>query len=314
MTDETTKPVQSAPSQAEPKQSASAPLPSHQPPSTRRALLKHAAGVGAAIGTAGLVSACGSADDQGPGRSPAPARRQVKLKMVTTWLPGFPGLGTGAERFARRVNETSDGSIDIDVYAAGELVDALGAFDAVSQGKADLYHGGEYYWQGKSRAFNFFAALPFGMTAEEIAGWVYYGGGQALWDELSAKFNIKPLMAGNTGTQMGGWYNKEINQVADFAGLRIRMPGLGGEVMSKLGATPVTKAGSEIYVSMEQGNIDASEWVGPWNDLAFGFHRIAKYYYYPGFHEPGTALSVGFNKDVWEGLTKAQKAIMKAAA
>ncbi|MBL4836197.1 MAG: TRAP transporter substrate-binding protein [Kordiimonadaceae bacterium] len=201
----------------------------------------------------------------------------------------------------------------VKVYAAGELVGALEGFDAVSQGKADMYHGAEYYWQGKSPAFNFFATVPMGLTASEMNAWIRFGGGQELWDELSGNFNIKPFLAGNTGTQMGGWFNKDINSVEDFQGLRIRMPGLGGEVMRRMGATPVTKQGGEIFQALSQGNIDATEWVGPWNDLAFGFYTIVKKYYYPGIHEPGTALGMGMNKDLWEDLSAVDKAIIENA-
>lgn len=234
--------------------------------------------------------------------------------MVTSWPKNFPGMGTGAERLAKRIEALSDGRIKVKVYAAGELVGALEGFDAVSQGKADMYHAAEYYWQGKSSAFNFFAAVPMGLTAGEMNAWIRFGGGQELWDELSGQFNIKPFLGGNTGTQMGGWYQKDINSIEDFQGLRIRMPGLGGEVMKRLGATPVTKQGGEIFQALSQGNIDATEWVGPWNDLAFGFHTIVKKYYYPGIHEPGTTLSLGLNKDLWEDMDAQDQAIISHAA
>ena len=241
------------------------------------------------------------------------ARTARTLKMVTTWPKNFPGVGTGAERLARRVDELSEGLIKINVYAAGELVPALSAFDAVSEGKADIYHGAEYYWQGKSTAFKFFAAVPFGMTAAELNAWIYFDGGQALWDELAAGFNVKPFMGGNTGVQMGGWFRSEINTLDDLKGLRIRIPGLGGEVYRRLGATPVTKAGGEIFLALSQGNIDAAEWIGPWNDLAFGFQEIAKYYY-TGIHEPGTCLSLGLNLDLWNSFSDWEKAIFENVA
>jgi len=276
----------------------------------RRNLLKGAGIVAAAA----LVAACDSGADTKVGSAPAILSKKRSLKMVTSWPKNFPGTGTGAERLARRIEELSDGSIKIKVYAAGELVGALESFDAVSQGKADMYHAAEYYWQGKSPAFNFFAAVPMGMTASEITAWIRFGGGQELWDELSGKFNIKPLLGGNTGTQMGGWFNKDMNSVEDFQGLRIRMPGLGGEVMRRIGATPVTKQVGEIFQALSQGNIDATEWIGPWNDLAFGFHTIAKRYYYPGIHEPGTALGFGTNKDLWEDFSAHERIIFKNAA
>lgn len=274
----------------------------------RRTVLK-ATGLGAAV----LLAGCGQGGEQ---TSPEDggARKQRNLKMVTTWPKNFPGIGTGAERFARRVGELSEGAINIKVYAAGELVPALSAFDAVSEGKADMYHGAEYYWQGRSRAFNFFAAVPFGMTATEINAWIHHDGGAELWDELSAGFNIKPMMCGNSGCQAGGWFRKEINTLDDLKGLRIRIPGLGGEVFRRLGATPVTKPGGEIFLALSQGNIDAAEWIGPWNDMTFGFHTIADYYYFPGIHEPGTVLSLGLNLDLWNDMDDWEQAIFRDAA
>ena len=246
--------------------------------------------------------------------APALAQGQRQLKMVTTWPKNFPGLGTGAQRLADRIGRMSGGKLTVKLFAAGELVPEFESFDAVSSGAADLYHAAEYYWQGKSKAFNFFAAVPFGMTAAEINAWIYHGGGQKVWDGLSAKFNLKPFLCGNTGVQMGGWFNKEIHSVEDYKGLKIRMPGLGGEVLRRIGAAAVTLPGSEIFPSLQSGAIDATEWVGPWNDLAFGFYKVAKFYYYPGFHEPGTALSCAVNLKVWESLSAEHKAIIEAAA
>jgi len=278
----------------------------------RRNMLR---GLGA-VGAATALAACsdtGSTDCAAVDGSAALTKKR-SLKMVTSWPKNFPGLGTSANRVAARIKELSDGMIDIKVYAGGELVGALGAFDAVSEGKADIYHSADYYWQGKSPAFNFFAAVPFGMNNNEMNAWIYHGGGQALWDKLSGGFGIKPLMCGNTGVQMGGWYKRDINTLADFQGLRIRMPGLGGAVMEKLGATPVTKSGSEIFQALSQGNIDATEWIGPWNDLAFGFHTIVKNYYYPGIHEPGATLALGLNLELWNDLSAKEQAIISAAA
>ncbi|NOZ43196.1 MAG: TRAP transporter substrate-binding protein [Alphaproteobacteria bacterium] len=246
--------------------------------------------------------------------APAYATGRRRLKMVTTWPKNFPGLGTRAEEFARDINVATDGRIHIKVYAANELVPPLEAFDAVRAGKADVYHGSEYYWQGKHKAFAFFTAIPFGLTAMEQSQWLNYGGGQALWDELSGRFNIKALTCTNSGVQMGGWFKKEINSVEDFKGLRMRIPGLGGEVLKRLGATTVTKAGGEIYLALSQGNIDASEWVGPWNDLAFGFYNITKYYYTSAFQEPGAAIAAGFNKQIWDSFSPADQAIITAVA
>ncbi len=245
--------------------------------------------------------------------APAYAKGKRRLKMVTTWPKNFPGLGTAPENIARNIAKMTDGQIEIKIFAAGELVGAFESFDAVSTGAADMYNGAEYYWQGKSPAFNFFTAVPFGMTANELSAWINFGGGQALWDELSAKFNIRAFQSANTGVQMGGWYNREINQLEDFQGLKIRMPGLGGEVMRRLGAAAVALPGGEIFPALKSGAIDASEWVGPWNDIAFGFYQVAKYYYCPGIHEPGAGLATGINLNVWNELTPAQQEIFRNA-
>ena len=246
---------------------------------------------------------------------PKPAISQgiKEIRLVTTWPKNFPGLGTGAERLAQRITQGSEGKLQAKVFAAGELVPPFESFDAVSGGTAEIYHGAEYYWQGKSKAFNFFAAVPFGLTATEMNGWIYHGGGQELWDELAADFDIKPFLAGNTGVQMGGWFNKEVNSLDDYAGLKIRMPGLGGEVLRQIGAAAVNLPGGEIFAALQSGAIDATEWVGPWNDLAFGFYKVAKFYYYPGFHEPGTALGSGINRQFWEGLSSDQQAMIENA-
>lgn len=258
-------------------------------------------------------AALGVASAAGTLATPAIAQRRRRLRMVTTWPPDFPGLGTAANDVARFITEATDGALDIRVYAAGELVPAFESFDAVSRGAADMYHGAEYYWQGKHPAFAFFTSVPFGLNAQEMGAWIHHGGGQELWDELSAQFNVKPFACANTGNQMGGWFNREINSVDDFSGLRIRMPGLGGEVMRRLGAAAVALPGGEIFQSLQTGAIDATEWVGPWNDLAFGFYRVAQYYYWPGFHEPGAQLCLGMNGDVWNELSPAHQTIVKIA-
>lgn len=252
------------------------------------------------------------------GRPSAPAILRTNstfdLKMVTTWPKNFPGLGTSAERFARSVEDASEGAIRIKVFGAGELVPAMGAFDAVRRGLADMYHGAEYYWQGTSPAFNFFAAVPFGLNGAEMSAWIRHGGGQALWDSLSAQYGIKPFLIANSGVQMGGWYKHELRSLDDFKGLKVRMPGLGGEVLNRLGAAANTLSGAEIFPALQSGAIDGTEWIGPWNDLAFGFYKIAKHYYYPGFHEPGTAMSLGINLDLWNRFSKSQQRLIELAA
>ena len=233
--------------------------------------------------------------------------------MATSWPKDFPGLGQMPERFAHALRQMSGGALDVRVYAAGELVGATDVFDATQTGAVDMYHSAEYYWQGKSRGFNFFTSVPGGMTAPEIMGWIDHAGGQALWDELSNGFNIQAFQAGNTGHQTGGWFKREIRRLEDFRGLKMRIPGLGGEVLRRLGGSSVRLAGGEIYQSLQSGAIDATEWVGPWNDLAFGFYREAPYYYAPGFHEPGASLSVGINLQVWESLTMSEQAMVRHA-
>lgn len=245
--------------------------------------------------------------------APALGKNRQQLRLVTSWPKDFPGLGVMPNRFAKYVSDMTEGRIDIKVYSAGELVGAAEVFDTVSTGAADIYHSAEYYWQGKSVAFSFFTAVPLGLTATEMNGWMEFGGGQELWDKLSAKFNIKGFHAGNTGHQMGGWFKKEIKSLEDFKGLKMRMPGMGGQVIRRLGSAAVKLSGGEIYQALQSGAIDATEWVGPWNDYALGLYREAPYYYGPGFHEPGSALSVGINLDVWQSFSATDQAIFKAA-
>ncbi|MEO0878696.1 MAG: TRAP transporter substrate-binding protein [Pseudomonadota bacterium] len=268
-----------------------------------------------AIGATALAAGCDCGDHAAiaDAAGAASAGKRRDLKMVTTWPKDFPGLGTMAERTAQFITEMSGGAMRVTIYAAGELVPAFESFDAVSAGSADLYHGAEYYWVGKSKAYSFFTAVPFGMTASEIMAWTEFGGGQELWDELAARFNIKPFAAGNTGHQMGGWFKKPIETVEDLRGLKVRMPGMGGEVLRRVGASAVALSGSEIYQALQSGAIDGTEWVGPWNDLAFGFYREAKYYYWPGFHEPGAQLGVGVNLDLWNDLSLAEQSIIRGA-
>ena len=245
--------------------------------------------------------------------SPAISKNRRQLRLATSWPKDFPGLGIMPENIANAVREMTNGRLDIKVYAAGELVGALECFGATSSGAADMYHAAEYYWQGKAKGFSFFTAVPMGMIATEIMGWIDHGGGQALWDDLAGDFNIKPFQAGNSGHQTGGWFKRPINSVDDFRGLKIRMPGLGGDVIRAMGGAAVNIPGGEIYQSLQSGAIDATEWVGPWNDLAFGFYREAPYYYAPGFHEPGSVLSLGINKQVWESFSPSDQAVIRYA-
>ena len=247
--------------------------------------------------------------------SPAIAQGIKELKLVTGWTPEkMTGLQTSAERLAQSITTMSEGRLKIKVYPADSLVHAFEAFDAVGAGVADMYHASDYYFGAKSPALYFFCAVPYGMTADEVCSWIDFGGGQALWDEVGLQFSIKPLMALNTGVQMGGWFNKEINDPADFKGLRYRMPELGAEVLRRMGATVVTTPGGDIVKAFASGAIDASEWVGPWMDMELGLDQAADYYYYPGFHEPGSNNTLGINKALWDGLAPSDRALIAAAA
>ena len=218
------------------------------------------------------------------------SQQKFKWKMVTTWPANFPIFQEGAERFADVVRKMSNNRLDINVYAGGELVPALQVFDAVSQGTVEMGHGSPYYWAGTIPEAQFFSSVPFGMTAKGMNAWLYNGGGLLLWQEMYEPFNLTVFPMGNTGVQMGGWFRKKINSIEDIKGLRMRIPGLGGKVFKKAGGNPVLMAGSEIYTALERGAIDATEWVAPFHDMRLGLDRTAKYYYYPGWHEPGLSL------------------------
>jgi TRAP-type mannitol/chloroaromatic compound transport system substrate-binding protein len=248
-----------------------------------------------------LLAGCG-AEQQSADAVPAATQQTFRWKMVTTWPKNFPGLGTGANNVAKLITEMSGGRIQVSVYGARELVPPFEVFDAVSSGTAELGHGAAYYWKGKSEAAQFFAAVPFGMNAQEMNAWLYYGGGMELWREVYAPFGVLPIAAGNSGIQMGGWFNREINALDDLVGLKMRIPGLGGEVLRRAGGTPVSMPGSDIFTSLQSGAIDATEWVGPYNDLAFGLYKAAKHYYYPGWHEPGTTLECLVNQAAYDSL------------
>lgn len=242
------------------------------------------------------------------------SQQRFEWKIVTTWPKNLPGLGSGPENFARYINEMSGGRMTARVYGAGEIVPAFEVFDAVSQGVADAGHGASYYWKGKIPASVFFTAIPFGMTAQEMNAWFHYGGGLELWAEAYAPSNVVPLSGGSSGVQMAGWFNREINSLDDLQGLKMRIPGLAGEVFATVGGTSVRIPGGEIYTSLQTGVIDAVEWVGPYNDLALGLHQVAKYYYYPGWHEPGAMLEFIVNKDSLAALPEELQAIVRYAA
>ena len=239
--------------------------------------------------------------------------KKVKLKLATSWPAHFPIMGTGVDSFAKTCNELSGGSLDIKVYPKNILVPALQVFDSTSASQIDAFHSGVYYWKGKNSAFSIFGGMPLGLTSQEMITWLKFGGGMELWRELYGKFNLYPLVGGSTGPQMGGWFKKEIKSVADLKGLKMRIPGLGGEVMKKLGVNPILLPAGEIFTSLERGTIDATEWVGPALDKMMGFDKAAKYYY-KGWHEPGSILEITFNKNRWEKLSKVHQAIITTVA
>lgn len=232
------------------------------------------------------------------------ANTQFNWKMVTAWPKNFPGLGTNANLLAKMITDMSGGRIQVKVYGAKELVPAFEVFDAVSRGTTEMGHAGSYYWKGKSEATQFFSTVPFGFTAQEMNAWLYYGGGLELWRELYKPFGIIPAASGNSGVQMAGWFNRKINDITDLKGLKMRIPGLGGEVLRRAGGTIVNIPGGELFTALQSGALDATEWVGPYNDLAFGFYKITKYYYYPGWHEPGTTIEALINEKAFNQLPK----------
>jgi len=260
-----------------------------------------------------LLAGCGQSGAEG-GANASLEQKQYNWRLVTAWPKNYPGLGMAPERIADLVEEMSNGQMKITVYGAGEQVPAFGVFDAVSSGSHQMGHSGGYFWKGKVPAAQFFTGVPFGLTADEINAWTNRGGGLELWREIYEPFNIYPIPAGNTGTQMFGWFNKEINSLEDIKGLKMRIPGIGGEVLKRAGGIPVTLPGGELFTALQTGVIDATEWVGPYNDLTFGFQQTAKYYYYPGWHEPGSMLELLINKDAWDSLPKHLQVIIETAS
>lgn len=281
---------------------------------------------GAAVAAGTLFSACNDSDRQAIDYSKVKEKKEAKLssvninknkkvtlKLATSWPAHFPIMGTGVEEFVEHVHIASAGSIEIKLYPKNTLIPALAVFDAASSGEIDIFHSGPYYWKGKNSAFALFSGMPFGMTAEEINAWMHYGGGYELWRKLYKKQNLYPLLGGNTNIQMGGWFRKEINSLSDLKGLKMRVPGLGGEVFSTLGVNPILLPAGEIYAALERGVIDATEWVGPALDLKMGFYKVAPYYY-SGWHEPGSILELTFNHQSWMKLSSEHKMIIEMAS
>ncbi|KIC43014.1 ABC transporter substrate-binding protein [Ruegeria sp. ANG-R] len=267
----------------------------------RRKFLKTSALGGSAAATTALAA-------------PAYAQGKRTLTMVTSWGRGLAGVFDAAQKTADNINAVSDGSLTIDVKAAGELVGAFEVFDAVTSGQADMYHAADYYFVNQHPGFAFFTGVPFGMTAIELNNWYYHGNGIELYDQLGQIFGLKSFLAGNTGTQAGGWYKKEINSPEDFNGLKIRMPGLGGKALGYMGASVQNIPGAEVYQALASGAIDATEWIGPWADEKAGFQEITKTYYAAGFHEPSAGLTLAMNRDVFDSLTPTQQKAVEISA
>jgi TRAP-type mannitol/chloroaromatic compound transport system substrate-binding protein len=268
----------------------------------RRSFLKTSALGGASAAAAATLAA------------PAYAQGKRTLTMVTTWPRGLAGVWDSVERFATSVTEMTDGQLTIEPKAAGELVGGLEVFDAVTSGQADMYHGADYYFTGQHPAWAYFTTVPFGMTAPEMMVWYYGMGGMKMHHDLGEIFGLKSFIAGQTGGQGGGWFRKEMKSASDFQGLKFRMPGLGGEALAKLGSSVVTMAGGEIYQALSTGALDGTEWIGPWSDEKLGLQEVCDFYYPAGFHEPGAALSVATNLEVFNDLTPAQQKAIEVAS
>ena len=246
--------------------------------------------------------------------TPAISQGMVKLTMVTSWPRGFAGVDDAAQRVSQNVAAISDGSLEIEVKAAGELVGALEVFDAVSAGQADMYHSADYYFIGQHPAWALFTGVPFGMTATEHNNWYYHGTGSQRHNELGEIFNLKPFVAGNTTAQSGGWFRKEMTSPEDFNGLKFRMPGLGGQVLGRLGASVQNIPGGEIYQALESGALDGTEWIGPWADEKMGLAEVANFYYTAGMHEPSAALTLAVNLDTYNSLSPTHQSMLEIAA
>ncbi len=267
----------------------------------------------AVLFTALCLTACGGGQSSSSNEANTKPQETIKWKLVTSWPKNFPGLGKAPETFAEYVNAMSGGRLEVTVYGAGELVPGFEVFNAVSSGSAQMGHAGAYYWKGKIPAAPIFSAIPFGMNVTEMNAWLHYGGGIELWQELYQPFGVIPFAGGSTGVQMAGWFKKEINSVDDLQGLKMRIPGLGGEVFKEVGGLPVTLTGGEIFTSLQSGAIDATEWVGPYNDLTFGLHKAAQYYYHSGWHEPGTTLEFIVNEAAYKSLPEDLQKIIEVA-
>ncbi len=242
------------------------------------------------------------------------AQPKFQWRMSTTWTPALDVLQGSAQRLGKIIDDMSGGRLKIQVFAGGELMPAFGCFDATSQGTIECFMGAPYYWAGKEPAVQWFSAVPFGFNPQGMMTWYLHGDGLKLWEETYAAFGIVPRPGPSTGVQMAGWFRKKINSIADYKGLKMRIPGLGGKIVGAAGGTVVLTPGGEIYTALERGVIDSTEWVGPHDDMKLGLHNAARYYYYPGWHEPGTTAEFGFNKKAYDALPADLKAIIDWAS
>ena len=281
----------------------------------RNFLKKIALTGGAILGASALggCSGCLSEDKNSSKNVNIHRGKKTRLRLVTSWPSSFPIMGTGVEYFAEQVKKMSGGSIDIEIYSKNQLVPALAVFDTASSGQIDIFHSGPYYWKGKNSALSVIGGVPFGMIPSETNSWMRFGGGLELWREFYDKYNLYPLLGGNTGIQMGGWFKKEINSLQDLQGLKMRIPGLGGEVFSKMGVNPILLPAGEIFTALERGTIDATEWVSPSLDIKMGFQKVAPFYY-TGWHETGSVLELTFSKKSWNNLSSEQQSIIEIAS
>ena len=277
----------------------------------RREFVRNAL-VGAA--GAGIVAGCGGKEAAGAGAPAVHTTQRVTWRIASSFPRSLDTIYGVAEVLAKRVEQLSGSNFRIRVYSAGELVPALQVLDAVQQGTVQAGHTASYYFTGKNPALAFDTCVPFGLTSRQQTAWLTEAGGLELLRELFADFNVLNFPAGNTGAQMGGWFKRPIQGAKDLEGLKMRIPGLGGQVMSRLGVTVQVLAGGDIYPALERGAIDATEWVGPYDDEKLGFHKVAKNYYYPGWWEPGPNLSCLVNRDAWAKLPGEYQGMFEAAA
>ncbi|MBB4256587.1 MULTISPECIES: TRAP transporter substrate-binding protein [unclassified Bradyrhizobium] len=259
------------------------------------------------------VSAAGAAATAVASPAIAQSSPEVKWRLTSSFPKSLDTIYGGAEQLAKYVAEMTDNKFQIQVFAAGELVPGLQALDATSSGTVEMCHTVSYYYVGKDPTFAIFASVPFGLNARQQNSWLYQGGGNELANEFFKKSNVVGFPCGNTGTQMGGWFRKEIKTVADLSGLKMRIGGIAGQVLQKVGVVPQQLAGGDIYPALEKGTIDAAEWVGPYDDEKLGFAKVAKYYYYPGFWEGGPTVHAFTNLDKWNSLPKNYQAILTNA-